>query len=246
MYLSPVECERVWEQVEFWRNSPAGFDFQPAGRLAANTDYIFDIRKENILGAPQIAGCFDLNSAEPGAVILKGSFVVEREGILHGIGGWCSATLSKNVTITNSPLDRDRINRRNVFFPIENPVQVAAGDQVDVEMHIRSTEIVFSWTIEVWQASNGDRQARVSKGSFRHSTFRGMPLSKEYFERTRPQFVPKLSSLGEARRSVLELCDGKRPLAEIEAEMYRRYAGLFRSYQQAAAFVAEVTTLYAI
>ena len=148
--------------------------------------------------------------------------------------------------MTNSPLAPDRIKRSNVFFPLENPVNVMTGDSVDVEMHIRPSEGIFSWAVNIEQAATKEGEKRVNKGCFRQSTFHGMLLSKEFFERTRPQFVPKLSSFGEARRSVLELCDGKRPLAEIEAETYRRHAALFRSYDQAAAFVAQVATRYSV
>ena len=70
--------------------------------------------------------------------------------------------------------------------------------------------------------------------------------TKEDLERTQPQFVPKLSSWGKVRRSILELCDGNSPLSEIEQEVYRRHANLFRSPGEAAAFVAEVVTRYSI
>ncbi len=49
---------------------------------------------------------------------------------------------------------------------------------------------------------------------------------------------------GDARLSVLTLCDGQRPLAEVEQEVFRRHPKLFRSSQEAATFVAEVVTRY--
>ena len=50
---------------------------------------------------------------------------------------------------------------------------------------------------------------------------------------------------GEARRTVLELCDGRRSVAEIEREVLRRHPTLFASGGVAAEFVAEVVTRYA-
>jgi hypothetical protein len=73
-----------------------------------------------------------------------------------------------------------------------------------------------------------------------------MLLCKEDLERTDLQFVPRLSPWGEARRSVLELCDGRRALAEIEREVQHRHAALFQSLAEAAAFVTEVVTRYAV
>ena len=45
--------------------------------------------------------------------------------------------------------------------------------------------------------------------------------------------------------TVLELCDGRRPLGEIETEMLRRHPQLFDTPSAAASFVAEVVTRYA-
>jgi hypothetical protein len=73
-----------------------------------------------------------------------------------------------------------------------------------------------------------------------------MLISKEHLQRTQPHFIPKLSPWGEARLSVLSLCDGQRALAEIEQEVYHRHPKLFRSLGEASAFVAEVITRYSV
>ena len=73
-----------------------------------------------------------------------------------------------------------------------------------------------------------------------------MLICKEDIQRTQPHFVPKLSPWGEARRSVVNLCDGQRSLAEIEHELYQRHPQLFPSLEKAAEFVAEVVTRYAV
>jgi hypothetical protein len=81
---------------------------------------------------------------------------------------------------------------------------------------------------------------------FSHSTLLGMLLSQEDVDKTQPSSIPKLTSWGEARRSILELIDGQRPLGEIEAEMLRRHPDLFPSLKQAAVYVAEVVTRYTV
>ena len=244
MCIVPVEVPEMWKRVDFWSHSPGGFDFEPACRIASNTGYPVHYIPENLLSTHQIAATLDLSKVTPSTTTtLQANFVCEREGTLHGVGGWFSAKLSENVGMTNSPLSSRRINRHNVFFPLSQPVDVTKGDHIDVDMRIRSTEFIFSWAVNVWQESPNSSK-RISKGNFRHSTFNGMLLSKESLDRSRPESIPKLSSAGEARRSILELCDGKRPLAEIEAEVYRRHSQLFTSFDRAAAFVAEVTNRY--
>jgi hypothetical protein len=73
-----------------------------------------------------------------------------------------------------------------------------------------------------------------------------MLLCAEDVRKTSPDFVPRLSSWGEARRSILELCDGRRPLAEIEQAVFDRHSNLFPTPGEAAAFVAEVVTAYSL
>ena len=70
-----------------------------------------------------------------------------------------------------------------------------------------------------------------------------MLIPREDLERTRPDFVPRLTARGLARRTVLELCDG-RSLREIERAVYERHRDLFESETAAHVFVAEVVTRY--
>ena len=240
LWVAPVECPEIFAQVEFWNDSPAGFDFRPARSWAANTGYPVKFRPEHLLSDPVSAASLDLSIATPTPLSLEASVVATRAGNLHGIGGWFSARLSNTVTISNSPLATYSINRRNVFFPIDRPVGLEKGDRVQIKMQILPSELVVTWEVEVWG------EADTRKARFTHSTFHGMLLCKEDLERTQPHFIPKLSPWGEARRSILELCDGRRTLAEIEHEVYRHHPELFRSLGEAAAYVAEVITQYSL
>ncbi len=238
-----VECPELFAQVEFWDRAPAGYDFRPARTIAANTGYPARLRPEHLLGAPVRALSLRLSTASPTALGAAVTLEAERPGTLHGIGGWFAAQLSPNVILTNSPLAARPIGRMQVFFPIASPIALAKHDQVGLRLRILPAETIVSWTIAV--QDGGDRPGRT-KARFAHSTLQGMLLCKEDLERTDPRFVPKLSPRGEARRSVLELCDGRRALDEIEREVHRRHADIFRSPAEAAAFVAEVVTRYAV
>jgi hypothetical protein len=135
-----------------------------------------------------------------------------------------------------------------MFFPLNAPVKLVKGDQVQVQMSIRVPDSIVAWNVEVWGTAPNvrGRQLRIRKFQEFHSTFHGMLLSKESLQKTRPDFVPKLNPWGEARRSILELCDGKKPLQEIEREIYERHKSLFRSPHEASRFVCEVTNSYAL
>jgi ribosomal protein L11 methyltransferase PrmA/PRMT5 arginine-N-methyltransferase len=239
LVVAPVEHGALREQVEFWNSAPAGLDFRPARALAANTGYPVSLGPEHLLGEPAALASLDLAAAGPGPLALDGSIDVTRAGRLDGVGGWFSARLSPGVVMTNSPRAAERIRRANVVFPIDRPVTLEPGDRVRIRMRILPADLVVSWTVEVWADA-------VRKGAFAHSTLRGMLLAREDLDRMRPHFVPRLSPWGEARRSVLGLCDGRRALSEIERELFARHPDLFGSLGEAAGFVAEVVTRYSV
>jgi hypothetical protein len=123
-----------------------------------------------------------------------------------------------------------------VYFPIDRPVPVRPGDAIVADLHVIPPKAI-GWSIRVER--DGTEVAR-----FRHSTLQGMLLTADDLRRMRPASVPVLTARGEARRTVLELCDGVRTLADVEAAVMARHAELFRSRASAAAFVSEVVTRY--
>jgi protein arginine N-methyltransferase 1 len=246
--ISPVEHQEMWNQIEFWNESPGGLRFHPARALAANTGYPVKYSPEQLLGNPCVLAALDPSRTPASIFGLQASVTVERAGTLHGIGGWFSAQLSEHVTLSNSPLVKERINRHNVFFPIDRPVPVTKGDRIQTKINILPADMVITWSVEVWgpAAEGQSKPEGQRKARFTHSTFQGMLLCTEDLHKTRPDFAPRLSSWGEARRSILELCDGRRRLPEIEQEVYCRHSELFRSPAEVAKFVAEVTNRYAL
>jgi hypothetical protein len=250
LWVAPVEYPEMWDRVEFWSRSPVGFDFHPARDVAMNTGYPVHFCPEYLLGDAAVAASIDLTRIPEPPLTLHASVVARRAGSLHGIGGWFSARLSESVIMSNSPLSASAINRRQVFFPIDHPVALERGDLVCIDIDIIPSELIVTWKVEVLEGANTPRgqvgNVCQQKARFIHSTFRGMLLCQEDLQRTQPHFIPRLSPWGEARRAILDLCDGVRALTEIEQEVYRRHAGLFASPGQAAAFVAEVVTRYSL
>ena len=238
LIVAPVEAPQVWAEVDFWRKSPAGFNFDRAYKIAVNTGHPVKYRPDQILGKPELVAGIDVTSDS--VKILEGEVasIVRRSGTMHGIAGWFEATMSPSVTMSNSPLREDVINRRAVFFPIDRPTAVHAGDSVRVKMWISPPDTLVNWRVEV-----ADRDGTVRE-KFSHSTFAGMLICPEDLAKSRPNYVPELTAWGKARRSVVNLCDGKRTIAEIEHEVYALHHDLFASLSEASVFVHEVMVPY--
>ena len=242
LLVAPVDAPGMFDQIQFWAGAPAGFDFTPARSWAVSTGYPTRLSPDQLLGEPARAVSIDLRDATGDTIALETEVAASRAGTMHGVGGWFEAYLSPGVTLTNSPFSPARIDRRNVFFPLDHPVSLDAGDEIRIRLRIRPVETIVAWTVEVWSTTTSGE--RVRKSRQRQSTVSGLLLSTEELERTRPQHVPALNRRGEARRTLLNLCDGVRSIAEIEQALHERHPDQFASAREAGPFVAEVMTWY--
>ena len=240
--IAPIESVELWNQVMFWEQPHGGLAFTPARVLASNMGYGTKLPADSLLATPVAAKSIDLLTYQPGTISMQASFDILREGSFHGLGGWFSAQLSPTVTMSNAPTDDKKINRSNVYLPLERQVAVRKGDSVQTSLRILPDQLMVWWTVDIFRTSISGQRTLLDH--FEQSTFKGMLMSQEDLKQTHPQFVPNLNPWGKARASVVNLCDGTRTVAQIEEEVLRRHSALFPSLDQASAFVAEVVTAY--
>jgi precorrin-6B methylase 2 len=235
---APWSHDGVREAVECWTRPVAGLDVSLVRPMAASTGYPFQLDPAGGLAPSAPIVRFDLATAIGELSEGTASFAIEREGALDALAGWFVADLAPGVTMTNAPGSPAQIRRRQALLPVDRRTAVRPGDRIEVRMRVRPTNTILEWHVDV-----GD--GAVTRERFRQSTFQGMLISTEDLHRTAPNRVPVLSPAGLARRTVLELCDGRCSIADIEAGVYERHRMLLPTPAAAAAFVAEVLTRYA-
>jgi hypothetical protein len=104
----------------------------------------------NFLAEPEETIRIDLRSIAESTVTGNASFIASRDGLLHGFGGWFSATLADDVTITNAP--GSGMHWQQMFLPVEKPLHVTRGMQVDLELQSHDGT---AWR---WRGWAGDAQ----------------------------------------------------------------------------------------
>ncbi len=238
-FLAPVEHPEAYELVEFWEQPRAGFDFSAARPFAANDEGFGEYEVKHLLGAASRAVEFNLDQVCPEIIPLNTELQITRAGILHGLGGWFAAELSATATLTNSPLAQQCLDRATAFFPLERPVPVTAGDRVAVAMRLAPEAETVDWQVRVIGA-NGKLL-----GAFDQSSLRGELVSREVRARLAPGYAPRLGQHSEARRLVLNLCDGVATVEQIGREVAQRYAEILPSPSAVRRFVAETIEEYA-
>ena len=235
--IAPVDTREPSEHVRFWSEPLRGLSFAPATIIARNTGYPRHLQRDEFVAPPADIVVLDPSVATR-SLSARAAFVVDRESTVYGIGGWFSAELAPGIMLTNAPGAPNRINRRNVFLPLREPVPVSVGDGISVSIFIQPAQLIVRWRVAVASADGTIRHATDA------STFEGMLIPREDLARTRPGFQPQLTPAGRARKTVLDLCDGVRTLSDVESELLDRHRELFPNRADAAAFVAEVVTRY--
>lgn len=233
--LAPVQCQNVYDEIELWQQSPAGFNFDKAHEFAVNNYYKTTFVADNIIGVPVTGISLDLHRATAASFKFDTTLVIQRDGIMHGLGGWFSAQLSPSASMTNSPVAENPIQRSQLFFPLANPVAVVEGDTINVTMRALPATEIIRWQVEIF-----DGKTEICKGKFNQNSWKGMLLSREDLHKTLPITKPELSATGQARLTVLRLCDGKHTVSEIQTQTYLLHSNLFHTPEDAASFVSDI------
>ncbi|HZS10729.1 MAG TPA: 50S ribosomal protein L11 methyltransferase [Nitrospirales bacterium] len=234
--IAAVEYPEADDLVGFWQRSAGRFDVSPVHTLAANSTYSVTMSARHLLSDGSGLAAFELG--EPHEQFHADAMLsIHRPGMLHGLVGYFAASLSPSVQMTNSPAATDRIERSQLFLPIDRPIAVKDGDSVRVSLAVRPADVMMAWNVTV--AHGADTT------TFRHSTLQGAIMAREDLQRTNPSHAPLLTAHGEAAQTVLSLCTGTVPVREIEERIATRFPMLFRTHRDAAAFVASLLSEHA-
>jgi protein arginine N-methyltransferase 1 len=227
--------DEIRSRIDFWDTRPAGLDTSAAHITAVNTGYPIEPEYVTLLSGDADVMTLSAAAWEGEALSGRVTLTATRDARVDGLAGWFVAELSPGVLMSNAPDRADRINRRIAFLPFDPPVDVKAGESLVVSVRLLPAVMILAWDAE--RQDGTDRRSQ--------STWKGMLPVGEERARTRDDAVPVLTPRGAARRTVLELCDGRHTVAEIERGLLDRHAGLFPTGHDAAIFAAEVLAVYA-
>jgi protein arginine N-methyltransferase 1 len=145
---SLVSVPRDFRAVEKWSQHLHALDFTPLTRIIRNNLQWTDLSPAAIVSEPAVVFGSDFSGEqEP----LAGSVRVEaiKDAFVHGIGVWFRSSLTPSIEITNAPPNTVPSWEQG-FLPLDEPIEVAAGDQIRFE--VASSESGAEWT---WRVGSG-------------------------------------------------------------------------------------------
>ncbi len=234
LQIGAIESQKARDKADGWAADGIPDEFHWLRQYAVNAKHAVELPRQALLSATAKLGDIDLYADNPDFFSWTAELHIARDGVMHGLAGWFECELAEGVWMTNSPLAAQPIDRPQAFLPIDETVEVKAGDLIKATVMARPADHLIAWVVEF--PASGRR--------FSHSTWEGMLLAPEDLIRAHPDRVPRLSRDGEARVTVLGYCDGKRSAREIEQAVLRDHPGLFPSREEISRFVARVLGRY--
>jgi len=230
-YLSP------WDKYEF--------DMTAARRIVTNT-FGWRINKntpEILFAEPRLWATLDYSTISDPNVAGEMSFDVTRDGKAHGMLIWFDATMADGVGFSNAPGAENpaKVYGRS-FFPWSSPVELKAGDQVNVRLGARlvGADYVYRWETKIRSSA----EPRQVKAHFNQSTFYGETLSLGGLRKQSDAYVPELNPDGLMDQYILGQMGARTPLGEIARRLAERHPDKFARWQDALIRVGELARKY--
>jgi type I protein arginine methyltransferase len=160
------------EGVRIWRDGAFGLDLRGALRWAAHQMHKADLSQSVLLGEPQTLCELDYTTVESPDMEGQAGWTAAADQVVHGLGAWYDTDLVKDIGYSNAP-DQTRTVYGQMFFPFQEPVSLARGDEVTVRLAAKLVDDAYVWR---WKTTVRDAAGAVRR-RFAQSSFQATPVN---------------------------------------------------------------------
>lgn len=157
LHVALVTAPEHHARLTFLRNAPYGVDFGPVSSWPSHEAHRLKLRGDELLPGPACVGTLEMSRVSAMPERLSGTIAVDRATTSYGLCGWFDAQLSPGVTLGTGP-DFPATHWQHLYFPFEQPLELRAGDRVEIELRPTELREQVAWT---WTAT-GPRETRRS------------------------------------------------------------------------------------
>jgi len=206
LWAAIVEAPELYKRYEDpWQQNDLGLNLKEGERFVKNSWRKGRVDPGALLVEPVCWATLDYETIESPDIKFNGTVVVKRSGKAHGLNIWFDTTLVDGVTFSNGP-DAPELIYRSAFFPWLNPVDLATGDVINIQISadLVGEDYVWCWNSQLCSQGNS---ADV-KVDFKQSTFFSVPLDAQRLGKQASSYKPLLNQEGEIDSFILRLMDG--------------------------------------
>ncbi|MBZ5659098.1 MAG: 50S ribosomal protein L11 methyltransferase [Acidobacteriia bacterium] len=242
IWAAVVEApDRYGKIVDPWEHNGLGQDLGAARKLVVNEILKARFTPAQMLTEPLVWATLDYSTMESPDVQGELCWSIQRDATGHGIAVWFESELADGVHFSNAPGEPETIYAC-MFFPWLNPVPLAAGQRVRVDLlaKLLGSDYFWRWTTKVGSMESPEKIIT----QFDQSQLHGSILSPAALHRGASTFVPQISEKGRMQQRTLELMDGSAPLEEIAKRLAAEFPLRFTCWQQALSYAGELSREY--
>ena len=184
-WIAPAEMPQFYRKLDGWPEEYE-LDMSLMRSLVMNNVHRVKVEREALMAQPARFAEVETSKVEEADVSGRVDFFAGRDGTIHGLVGWFSATLSPSVRLATAP-PNPAPNWGHAFFPLDAPVQVERGDRLEASVQSTNNGDVWTWGLQVAPDS-------LSGARYTNSTLWGFPFTVEDLHRHSPRFKPTLSN----------------------------------------------------
>lgn len=221
-----------------WRENPFGLDMRAALPLVVNGQAAITCDPVTLVSEPRLWVELDYHTRTDPDVDQTVEWTLAEAAQAHFIVGWFDAEIAPGHTYTTSPVAERRANIYGyAVLPLEEPLDLAAGDQVSVRMIAKLMIDTYGLT---WQTTVRGSDGAV-KARFQQSSL--MAVLPSALRQRAPNHVPQLTDEGKHARFILNAMDEGKSNQAIAEALYAAFPGAF-SADEAFAKVASLAQRY--
>lgn len=240
--VAPVAASRAYHVVDGWRSPRREARYAAAADVAANTFLRTELESGDLLAEGQPLGEIRYQGKNPRKLATRATFVMERPGVLNGLGLWFRGLLAPGIQFDTSPRSPPTIYSQ-AFLPLAEPRPVSAGQTIEVALSVHRTlpEPIWTWSVDV----PGQQKIGQQIGQkIVQSTLKGALFGLADVGRFAGDQPPSLSEEGRMARHLLGAVDGRTSARELAEGLMASFPGRFGSFDEALPIVTKLLGRY--
>ena len=232
--IVPVECPNDYSRLDSWLGDIFSLDFSAARSVNANNLNWTQFSTGALISKPACVVRAELTNVSSEELCADKSFICERDGLVHGLGGWFTAELAPGERLSNAP-PLEAESWSHVFLPLERPMAVNAGDRLEVRILAKNNAAHWEWEVTLDSIGNRKKLSSNDIGHYCQSTVSGdlqTPANGSYLNHN-----PELNEYGELDLFILQSMDGNTPVKEIAHRVVAKFPTKFTNEESALNYV---------
>lgn len=153
-YLEPIMSSRLFNQIRSVQKSSLG-NLEKAQNYLPHFEYTYVCYLKNIYHLDVPKEVFVFNHPEKLPVdnsrFASLTFDSKLDAVLHGFAGYFDTVLYKDITLSTHPMTHTKglASWFSMFIPIANPVQIKAGEQIEVNFWrlVGPRKVWYEWSL---------------------------------------------------------------------------------------------------